>query len=313
MHRYIVRRLVMAIPVLLGVLIFTFLMLQLTPGDPARVVAGPDAPPHLVEQVRVELGLDKPAHQQFVRYVSKLLQGDLGESIITKRSVTDEFKRLFPHTLELVVLSMLIAAGIGIPLGIFAATRRGSFIDSFVMSASLIGLTMPIFSIGLVLMWYFGFELRWLPIGGRGGSIFSVDGIKHALLPAVTLALNQAGSLARLTRSTMLEVLGEDYVRTARAKGLAPHIVTLKHALKNASLPVITVMGLQFGHLLGGAVVTETVFSWPGLGRLMVQSIMRKDFPVVQSSVLIFATAFIFINLLVDLLYAYLNPRIRYD
>lgn len=313
MHRYIVRRLVMALPVLLGVLVFTFLMLQLTPGDPAWVVAGPDASPQLVEQVRSELGLDKPAYQQFALYVGKLLRGDLGQSIITKRSVTDEFRRLFPNTLELVALSMLLAAGIGLPLGIVAATRRGSFIDSFVMSTSLIGLTMPIFFIGLILIWWFAFELRWLPIGGRGGSIFTVNGLKHALLPAVTLALNQAGSVARLTRSTMLEVLGEDYIRTARAKGLAPYVVTLKHALKNASLPVITVMGLQFGHLLGGAVVTETVFAWPGLGRLMVQSIMRKDFPVVQSSVLIFATSFIFINLLVDLIYAYLNPRIRYD
>lgn len=303
----------MAVPVMLGVLVFTFLMLHLTPGDPARVVAGPDASPQLVEQIRVELGLADPLPVQFAKYVRMLLRGDLGNSIISKRSVSEEFGRLMPNTVELVLVSMAVATIVGIPLGIYAATRRATLADTVVMSGSLIGLTMPIFFIGLVFMWYFGYVKRWLPIGGRGGSLLTLVGWRHILLPALTLAASQMGSLARLTRSTMLEVLGEDYIRTANAKGLKPIIVIFKHALKNASLPVITVLGLQFGNLLGGAVVTETVFSWPGMGRLMIQSILRKDFPVVQGAVLLFASAFVFINLTVDLLYAYLNPRIRYD
>lgn len=303
----------MAVPVMIGVLIFTFLMLHLTPGDPALVVAGPDAPPHIVAQVREELGLNAPVTTQFANYIKLLIRGDLGKSIISKRSVGDEIRRLLPNTIELVVISMLLATLIGIPLGIYAASRRATMTDTVVMTGSLVGLTMPIFFIGLVLMWYFGYVKRWLPIGGRGGSLLTLAGWRHALLPGITLAAYQMGALARLTRSTMLEVLGEDYIRTATAKGLRPAKVIFKHALKNASLPVITVLGLQFGNLLGGAVVTETVFSWPGMGRMMIQGILRKDFPVVQGAVLLFAFAFVFLNLSVDLLYAFLNPRIRYE
>jgi len=313
LQRYVLRRLIMAIPVVAGVIVFTFSMLQLTPGDPAVIIAGPNAPAAVVEEIRRSLGLDQPLHVQFLRYITRLFQGDLGQSIISKRDVTAELGRLLPNTIELVVVSMAISTAIGIPLGIWAATRRGSYIDSLVMSVSLMGLTMPVFFIGLGLVWLFGFELRWLPISGRGGPLWTAQGWRHIILPAVTLAFVQAGALARITRSTMLEVLGADFIRTAHAKGVAPRTVVFKHALKNAALPVITVLGLQFGTLLSGAVVTETVFAWPGMGRMMIQAIMQKDIPIVQGAVLLFAVSFVIINLLVDLLYAYLDPRIRYE
>jgi len=312
MTTFILRRLLMIIPVALGVATFTFFILFLTPGDPATIIAGPDAPAAVVDEIRTQLGLDQPVIVQYVRYIQQLLSFDLGSSILSKRSVAGEIARYLPNTFELLILTMIMTLVFGVPLGIFAALRRGTWLDTASMSVALVGLTMPVFSIGLGLIWLFGFQLRWFPIGGRGGDIWTIEGLTYALLPAVTLALSSIGSLARLTRSSMLEVLGEDYVRTAKAKGLSRNLVVYKHALRNAALPLITILGLQFGFLLGGAVVTETVFSWPGMGRMMIQAIMRKDFPIVQGTVLVFALSFVVINLIVDLVYALVNPRVRF-
>jgi ABC-type dipeptide/oligopeptide/nickel transport system permease component len=312
MTTFIVKRLLMIFPVALGVATFTFFILFLTPGDPATVIAGPDAPAAVVDEIRASLGLDQPVYVQYVRYLGQLATLDLGQSILSKRSVTGEIARYLPNTFEILILTMILTLLVGVPLGIIAALRRGTWVDSASMTVALVGLTMPVFSIGLALIWAFGFQLRWFPIGGRGGPLWTAEGIMHAVLPAITLASSSIGSLARLTRSSMLEVLGEDYVRTARAKGLAQRAIVYKHALRNAALPLVTILGLQFGFLLGGAVVTETVFSWPGMGRMMIQAILRKDFPIVQGAVLVFALSFVVINLLVDLVYVLINPRVRY-
>lgn len=312
MFGYVLRRLIYTIPVIVGVVVFTFAILHITPGDPAVIVAGPDASPETLERIRANLGLDRPVTEQFFTYVGNLLQGDFGRSIISRRSVLGEITAYFPATIELVGVTMIFSVFIGVPLGILAALNRGKVLDSVFMTIALIGLTMPIFAIGLALMWLFGFTWQILPIGGRPGTIFEI-GMRNLWLPMITLGMATMGVLARLTRTTMLEVLDAEYMRTAKAKGLSRFTVIVKHALKNASLPVITVMGLQFGSLLGGAVVTETVFNWPGVGRMLIQSILRKDFPVVQGVVLILALSFVGINLVVDLIYAYLNPRIQYS
>lgn len=313
MTTFILKRLMMLVPVALGVATFTFFILFLTPGDPATVIAGPDAPAAVVDEIRRSLGLDEPVYVQYVRYLGQLARFDLGESILSKREVAGEILRYLPNTFELLALTMLLTLLVGVPMGIVAALRRGTIVDSITMTVALVGLTMPVFSIGLALIWLFGFQLRWLPIGGRADVLLSLEGLRHALLPAITLASASIGSLARLTRSSMLEVLNEDYVRTARAKGLAGRVVVYKHALRNAALPLVTILGLQFGFLLGGAVVTETVFSWPGIGRLAMEAISSRDFPVVQTVVLISAVVFVLMNVLVDIAYAVLDPRIRYD
>ncbi len=312
MTTFILKRLMMIVPVALGVATFTFFILFLTPGDPATIIAGPDAPAAVVDEIRTSLGLDQPVYVQYARYLGQLLTFDLGQSIISKRPVAGEISRNLPNTFELLLLTMLLTVLVSLPLGVIAALRRGSWVDTVSMTTALVGITMPVFAMGLGLIWLFGFQLRWFPIGGRGGPIWTAEGLSHAVLPAITLASSSIGSLARLTRSSMLEVLGEEYVRTARAKGLAQRLVVYKHALRNAALPLITILGLQFGFLLGGAVVTETVFSWPGMGRMMIQAILRKDFPVVQGNVLVFALSFVMINLIVDLVYALVNPRVRY-
>lgn len=312
MTTFIIRRILTIFPVALGVATFTFFILFLTPGDPATVIAGPDAPAAVVDEIRTSLGLDQPVYIQYLRYVRQLASFDLGNSILTRRSVTGEIARYMPNTLELLLLTMVLTLVVGVPLGIIAALKRGTWADTATMSVALVGLTMPVFSIGLALIWLFGFQLRWFPIGGRGGPLWTAEGITFAILPAITLAMSSIGSLARLTRSSMLEVLGEDYVRTARAKGLHHNVIVYKHALRNAALPLVTILGLQFGFLLGGAVVTETVFSWPGMGRMMIQAIMRKDFPIVQGAVLVFALSFVLINLIVDLVYVLINPRVRF-
>lgn len=311
MFGYIIRRLVYTIPVVVGVVVFTFAILHITPGDPAAIVAGPDASPETLERIRANLGLDRPVTEQFFTYVGNLVRGDFGRSIISRRQVLGEITAYFPATLELVGVTMIFSVFLGVPLGILAALNRGKVLDTVFMTVALIGLTMPIFAIGLALMWLFGYTWQILPIGGRPGTIFEI-GMRNLWLPTITLGMATMGVLARLTRTTMLEVLDAEYMRTAKAKGLSPFVVIVKHALKNASLPVITVMGLQFGSLLGGAVVTETVFNWPGVGRMLIQAILRKDFPVVQGIVLILALSFVVINLVVDLVYAYLNPRIQY-
>jgi peptide/nickel transport system permease protein len=304
--QYTVRRLLIAIPSVLGVLIIVFLMVRLAPGDPAVFMAGEFAPPATIEAMRVRFGLDRPYHVQFGLYVGSLVQGDLGRSTRTQRLVIDDLTQFFPNTLELALAAMLIAMVIGIPAGVIAALRQNTWVDLLVTIGSLIGVSMPVFWFGLLAMLYFSVQLGWFPVAGKGT-------LAHLVLPAVSLGLGSMAIIARMTRSSMLEVLGLDYVRTARAKGLQGTRVVAKHALRNALIPVVTVGGLQFGVLLSGAVLTETVFAWPGIGRLLVDSISARDYPVVQGAVLLIAVTFILINIAVDLIYGFIDPRIRYD
>jgi len=304
--QYTVRRLLIAFPSVFGVLIIVFLMVRLAPGDPAVFMAGEFAPPATIEAMRTRFGLDRPYHVQFGLYVGALVQGDLGRSTRTQRLVLDDLRQFFPNTLELAFGAMVIAMLVGIPAGVIAALRQNTWTDLLVTVGSLIGVSMPVFWFGLVAMLYFSVQLGWLPVAGRGT-------LAHLVLPAVSLGLGSMAIIARMTRSSMLEVLGLDYVRTARAKGLRQMRVVTKHALRNALIPVVTVGGLQFGQLLSGAVLTETVFAWPGIGRLLVDSIRARDYPVVQGSVLLIAITFIFINIAVDLLYGFIDPRIRYE
>ena len=312
MRVYIVRRLLLTVPTILGTSLLVFLILHLVPGDPAAVIAGPTAPADVVASIRTQLGLDQPIMVQYWRYLSNALRGDLGRSILSRRRVSDEVATAFVNTLELVIAARIWSLLIGIPIGVLAAARRRSVFDKLSMVTALLGLSLPIFWIGLMAMWLFAVKLGWLPISGRGGPMWTAAGLQHLVLPALTLGGVQVPALARLTRSSVLEALSQDYVRTARAKGLAERLVVAKHALKNAMLPVVTVIGLQFAGLLGGAVVTETIFSWPGLGRLAVTAILTRDFPIVQGTILVSAITFVTINLLTDFLYAVLDPRIKY-
>jgi glutathione transport system permease protein len=309
---YIVRRLLLTVPTILGTSLLVFLILHLVPGDPASVIAGPAAPADVVANIRTQLGLDQPILVQYWRYLSSALHGDLGRSILSRRQVSDEVAGAFLNTLELVIAARVWSLLIGIPIGVLAAARRRSIFDKLSMVTALLGLSLPIFWIGLMAMWLFAVKLGWFPISGRGGPMWTAAGLLHLVLPALTLGGVQVPALARLTRSSLLEALNQDYVRTARAKGLAERLVVAKHALKNAMLPVVTVIGLQFAGLLGGAVVTETIFSWPGLGRLAVTAILTRDFPIVQGTILVSAITFVTINLLTDFLYAVLDPRIKY-
>jgi ABC-type dipeptide/oligopeptide/nickel transport system permease component len=305
MMTYILRRLTMLIPMLLGVSIAVFLVLHLIPGDPARMAAGPDATEADIEQIRVNYGLDQPLPTQYGIYLTKLLQGDLGESFQTLAPVTEGIARTFPATLELTIAGMLIAVLLGVPLGIYSALHPRGAADRLVTSIAVLGISMPGFFLGLILMLVFASMLGWLPPTGRGGW-------SHLILPSLTLGLPYVATFARLTRSSMLDVLSEDFIRTARAKGLSWRKVTYRHALRNASIPIVTVLGLDFGRLLGGAVIVETVFAWPGMGRYMVDAIMVRDIYVVQGTILVFAAAVVIINLLVDVIYGILDPRISY-
>jgi len=305
LYGYVIRRLLLAIPVLIGVSILVFAIIRFIPGDPARAIAGVHASPEYIEQVRRELLLDEGLHVQYYVYMTNLFQGDLGRSTFTNRPVTVELMQRFPNTLVLAATAMVIASIIGMSAGVVSATRRYSLFDNFSMLAALIGVAAPVFWLGVMFQLLFSVQLGWLPSGGIGTW-------KHLVLPALTLGLATAALLARITRSSMLEVLGQDYITTARSKGLVERVVINKHAFKNALIPVVTVMGLQFGTLLGGAVLTETVFSWPGIGRLMVDSILARDYPVVQGAVLVLAVFFVLINLVVDVIYAFLDPRISY-
>lgn len=312
MRVYVLRRVLLTVPTVLGTSVLVFMILHLAPGDPAMIVAGPTAPPDVVENIRTQLGLDQPVLVQYWRYISNALRGDLGRSILTRRPVSEEVATAFLNTFELVIAARIWSLLVAIPIGVVAAVKRQSIFDKLSMVTALLGLSLPIFWIGLMAIWLFAFQLGWFPISGRGGPVWSAEGLRHLVLPALTLGGIQIPALARLTRSSVLEALGQDYVRTARAKGLAERLVVAKHALKNALLPVVTIVGLQFATLLGGAVVTETIFSWPGLGRLAVTAILTRDFPVVQGTILVAAVTFVTINLLVDLVYAVLDPRIKY-
>jgi ABC-type dipeptide/oligopeptide/nickel transport system permease component len=311
MIAYLARRLVLAIPVLLGVSVLAFLILHLTPGNPALVVAGPDAPPEVVREVEHALGLDQPLYIQYGRYLSRVVRGDFGRSIRSREPVFERLIVTFPVTLQLALIGVVFTTVVSVPMGILAAYHRNSLLDVATIFIVLSGSAMPVFAVGLILLWVFGVNLRWFPISGYA-PLTTLTGWHHIILPAITVSTGTVALLARLTRSSMLEVLNQDFVRTARAKGVREVLVVLRHAFRNALLPVITVIGLQFGFLLSGAVVTESIYSLPGMGRLLVQAILGRDFPIVQGAVLFAALAFVITNLLVDLVYAAVDPRIRY-
>lgn len=318
MLTYILRRLLSAIPVMFVVVLLVFSSLQLVPGDPVDFIIGPDTPYNIdreayEQQIRERLGLDRPLYEQFFDYIGGLLRLDFGTSIRSNLPVFDELIPRYEATIELAVLSLLIAVLIGIPAGVLAATRPNTWIDSLVSSVALMGVSLPSFWFGLLLMLLFSLQLGWLPPSGRPDSAFTAEGFRHIILPAITLGLGSAALIMRLTRSQLLEVLSEDYVRTAKAKGLSYRPVVYKHALRNALLPVTTVVGLQFGELLSGAVVVETVFAFPGVGSYLIQAVDNRDFPAVQSGVLFVSLTFVLVNLLVDALYSLIDPRIRYE
>ncbi|MEO1092702.1 MAG: ABC transporter permease [Pseudomonadota bacterium] len=311
MWQQLLKRLLLSVPVLFGVLLLGFMLLQLVPGDPAVVLAGPMAPPAVIEQIRVDMGLDQPLLVQFFLYLGRVLQGDLGRSLISNVPVVEELARTIGPTAELMLASLLWSTPLGIALGTIAAVNQGRFLDQAVMAFSVAGVSMPIFFIALLLMQYLGYYWQLLPFVGRGGPLWTIDGLRHIALPALSLGLIFIGPVARMTRTAVLDTLRADFVRTARAKGLRERVVVLHHALRNALIPVITLIGLQAGYLLGGAVVTETIFSWPGVGRLAVGAILASDFPLAQGTILVLALSFIAINLIVDLLYAALDPRVE--
>src|SRR5690625_92 len=307
MYSYLIRRLLWAIPVLLGITFTIHTVLSLTPGDPARIMLGETATEDQIRAARIELGLDRPFLQRYVHYIGDVLQGDLGRSFRSRRPGTAELADSLSATAKLAGVTLVIILVVGIPAGIASAVWRGSWFDYTINALSLIGLSMPVFWIGLLLIYLFAFHWPIFPIGGMR------DGLASYVLPAITLALNSVAMISRLTRSTVIETLGEDYIRTARAKGLSSRSVIWKHALKASFIPILTVTGLQLGLLMGGAVLTETVFSWPGIGRLMVDGILMRDLLLVQGSVLVLAAIFVTINLLVDVSYSLLDPRIRYS
>ncbi|MBL8699322.1 MAG: ABC transporter permease [Alphaproteobacteria bacterium] len=305
MIAYVLRRLLGLIPMLVGVSVALFLVLHAIPGDPAQLAAGPDATEEDIDQIRTNYGLDRPLHVQYFIYLGNLLQGDLGTSFRTQRPVAEDIARTLPATAELAAAAMAIALLLGVPAGIVSALRPGTALDTAFTTFSVLGISMPGFFLGLLLMLLFAAQLGWLPPTGRGS-------LAHLVMPAITLGLPYVASFARITRSNMLDVLGEDYVRTARAKGLPRRVVVYRHALVNAAIPLVTLLGIYFGRLLGGAVIVETIFAWPGMGRYMIEAIGQRDIHVVQGTILVFALAIVLVNLAVDLLYGLIDPRISY-
>ncbi|EHK72441.1 MULTISPECIES: ABC transporter permease subunit [Pseudomonadaceae] len=335
MLAFIARRFGLLIPTFFGVTLLTFALIRLIPGDPVEVMMGERrVDPQMHAEAMHRLGLDKPLYQQYFDYIGNLAQGNLGESLRSRVGVWDEFLTLFPATLELSVAAMLFATVFGVLAGIIAALRRGSTVDHGVMGVALTGYSMPIFWWGLLLIMLFSVQLGWTPVSGRLDLLYDipprtgfmlidtllsdepgafVDALKHLILPAIVVGTIPLAVIARMTRSAMLEVLREDYVRTARAKGLSPKRVVFVHALRNALIPVLTVLGLQVGSLLSGAVLTETIFSWPGIGKWLIEAIGARDYPVVQNGILLIATLVILVNFVVDILYGLVNPRIRHQ
>jgi len=354
--RYIAQRLLLLVPVLIGISIVTFAILRLIPGDPARIMLGEHATEEAIARYRQSAGLNDPIPVQYWRYLQRLVKGDWGRSIARNEQVLIELAQRLPATIELSVGAMIVACVMGIAAGIISAYKQNSGFDLVTMIGALIGVSMPVFWLGLLLSYFFGYKLHWLPPSARltvgielktiqeayninltgqvGNFVMAalnflsnlyvldsivtvnpealIDSVKHLILPSVALGTIPMSIIARMTRSSLLEVLGTDYIRTARAKGLHERAVLMTHAMKNAFLPIITVIGLQFGGLLAGAILTETIFSWPGMGRLVVERILARDYPTVQGAVLVIALLFVFLNLLVDISYAYLDPRIRY-
>lgn len=312
MIQTLIRQFAYAAPTLVLVSVAVFALIHLVPGNPAQVIAGADAPPEEVRKLEAELGLDKPLHIQYGIYFTNLLKGDLGYSYFYKRSVTSLILERVPATLQLGLVALLLSAAIGIPLGIMAARRPGSLIDMFSSLVALVGVSVPNFWLAILLMSLFSVELGWLPVSGRGDQASAASIIRHMVLPGVVLGTALIASTTRLTRASMIEALSQDFVRTASAKGLGVRKVIYKHGLRFGLIPIVTNLGLQVGVLFGGSIITETIFAWPGIGRLVMTSINQRDFPVVQGIVLISAAAFVMINLLVDALYAAIDPRIRY-
>jgi peptide/nickel transport system permease protein len=334
MLRFVVRRLLLLVPILAGVSILVFAWIHALPGSPAEALLGEHATPEAVTRIRHMYGLDKPIHVQYWNYLKTLAHGDLGTSITTQRTITFELGRRFPATVELALSAMLFSIIVGIPLGFFAAKRYGGWLDNASLLGSLIGISIPIFFLGLIHKYVFAVKRGWLPsigredvtatrphptnfyildalINGDAGALW--DAMKHLILPAVALGSIPLAVVARITRAAVLDVQNEDYVRTARAKGLAPFIVDSRHVMRNALLPVSTIIGLQTGLLLSGAVLTETIFAWPGIGSWLKDAIFNRDYPVLQGGVLFVAMVFVVVNLLVDISYAIINPRIRYS
>jgi peptide/nickel transport system permease protein len=306
MGRFLARRLVLTIPVLLGVATLVFSLIHFIPGDPAQAILGEAAPQADVEELRHRLGLDRPLLEQYAGFLSGLVRGDLGTSLRTGQPVTTQIVERMPATIELAAAAMIVAICVSMPLGIAAAVRRGTFVDHAAMTLALTGVSVPNFWLGPLLAIVFAIELGWLPVSGRGTP-------QHLILPAISLGAALAAILARMTRATMLEELREPYVQAARARGVSRLRAIVRHAFRNSLIPVVTLVGLQFGAVLTGAVITETIFAWPGIGRLLIQSIGFRDYPLVQGCILLIAVTYVGVNLVTDLLYGVLDPRIRYE
>ncbi|HTJ23763.1 MAG TPA: ABC transporter permease [Gemmatimonadaceae bacterium] len=306
MSRFILRRLLLAVPTLLGVLVVAFLLLYVAPGDPVESMIGERADSATIARLRAELHVDDPLPQRFGHYAGRVLVGDLGNSYITNRPIAQDIRERFPKTLQLAGAAMLLATILGITLGVLSARRPGGIADRFALGLAYLGISFPVYWVGLLLILLFAVTLRWLPPSGYGS-------LRFLVLPALTLGMRSIAFQARMTRSAMLDALSADFVRTARAKGLSEWIVTVKHALRNALIPVITVVGLDFGAYLTGSILTETIFSWPGIGRYVVNAISRRDLPAIQGSVLFLSTVFVLVNLITDLAYAKADPRVSYE
>ena len=311
MARYLLKTLATIIPTLFGVVTIVFFLIHLTPGDPALAILGPHATADSIQELRKNLGLDQPLYLQYLKFLGSLLKGDLGRSLVTEQPVLLETLRPFPYTIHLALAGVFIALIIGIPIGVLSAVRRNTFLDYFMRAVSISGISIPIFFLAIILLWIFSYQLGWFPIIGVGDTSSWRSLLYHLVLPAFAIGISMAVLIMRLTRSCMLEVLGQDYVRTARAKGLGENAVIMVHALKNALLPIVTVVGLYMGQLLGGAILTETVFARQGVGKLLMDAIFARDYPQVQGTVLIFASAVILVNVIVDILYRFLDPRIK--
>ena len=311
MSRYFLKTIIAVIPTLFGVVTVVFFLIHLTPGDPALAILGPHATAEAVQDLRKSLGLDQPLYIQYFAFLLRLIQGDLGRSLVTQQPVLWETLGPFPYTVHLAVAGVLMSILLGVPVGVISAVRRNSFLDYFMRAASISGISIPVFFLAILLLWIFSFQLRWFPIIGVGDTSSWRSLLYHLVLPSSALGVSMAVLIMRLTRSCMLEVLNQDYVRTARAKGLSEKAVIMVHALKNALLPIVTVIGLYMGQLLGGAILTETVFARQGVGKLLMDAIFARDYPQVQGTVLIFAVAVILVNVLVDVLYRLIDPRIR--
>ena len=306
MSRFILRRVLLSIPTLFGVLVVAFLLLYVAPGDPVEAMIGERADSATIARLRAQLRLDDPLPTRFGHYVANAVTGDLGQSYVTNRPITQDIRERFPKTLQLAGAAMLLATIIGITLGVLSARRPGGLVDRFALGLAYLGISFPVYWVGLLLILLFAVTLRWLPPSGYGS-------LRFLALPALTLGMRSIAFLARMTRSAMLEALSADFVRTARAKGLNEWVITLKHALRNALIPVITVLGLDFGAYLTGSILTETIFSWPGIGRYVVNAISRRDLPAIQGAVLFLSTVFVIVNLITDLAYAKADPRVSYE